>query len=705
MPPRRRRRPRALGVLATAAAAVALALNAASAAALTPSSAPTGEWSAVGGQVNAVARSGDAIYLGGSFQGLARRAPGIAAFDPDSGELAGPTAQLDPLPATPIAVKAVTAAADGGVYVAGNFVGAGGVRQQRLLRFTPAGALDRTFKPDVQGTTEVDDMSLGANGVLYMAGNFTTVGGQARTTVAAVDATSGALKAWHPATTGGVSQLAAGPDAVYLGGDFTQVGGVARSRAAAVGPVDGAVLPWKPEPNDRVGALALDGSTVYLGGDFTKLQGADRFRLAAVDAGGAGALRAWNPAPSAAVTRLIADGTRVYAAGAFERIGAQSPQPSHRFLAAIDATSGDALPWDPLASRVPADVAVAGGRVFLSWAAGGGATVPKLADQFRCGLASVDATTGAASSWDPSVESDLSRSGNCNPTLTYGAGAQALAIAGGRVWAGGAFGVANLRKRGGLAALDAASGEPLPWAPALGDVSQAAEFVMDLVPSSDGATMYLGGRFTKVNGQTRLNAAAVATAGAASAPADLRGWDPAPQGGSAPVVRALALSPDGKLVVLGGNFSKAGAPSRDRINLAAVDATSAAAQAWRPNPSGGNVRDLLVDGATQRLYVAGSFTAITATSTDVATPDRVNRAGLAAVDLAATPAPPCCRGTPGWRWAPTAASRQSRSAPRSSSPAASSRCPATARPTSRRSRLRPPRWTPGARRSIAASAR
>ena len=618
-------------MLVLASASATLAFCTASASALTPSSTPTGAWSVVGGQVSAVARSGNALYLGGAFQGLARRAPGIAAFNADSGELEGPTAQLDQLAAAPIRVTATTAAADGGVYVAGVFVGVGGARQQRLLRFAPSGALDRAFAPDVQGATDIRDMDLGGNGVLYIAGTLATVGGAQRTTLAAVDGATGALKAWQPALAGEVRQIEAGPDAVYLGGGFSEVGGVPRAHAAAVGLVDGATLPWRPDPNGTVAALALDGSTVYLGGDFTQVAGTDRFRLAAVAAGGTGALATWNPAPSGGVSRIAISASRVYVAGSFQRIGSQQPQPARRFLAALDKTSGEALPWDPLASRQPSDIAVANGRVYLAWR--GGDALPRLADQFRCGLASVDADTGVPTSWNPSVEAVETTSGNCDPAQFYKSGTETMTLAGGRVWAGGDFGVANIRRRAGLAALDASTGQPLAWAPTLADVT--AEVVQDLLPSADGATIYVGGRFARINGQTRKNAAAISATGAADTPGDLRAWDPAPDNaGGTGVVRALALSPGG-LVYLGGNFVKAGANGLARTNLAAVDAVTGVAQLWRPNPEGGNVRDLLVDPATQRLLVAGSFTVITGSSTAPTPPpsDRLNRTGLAAVDI------------------------------------------------------------------------
>ena len=51
-----------------------------------------------------------------------------------------------------------------------------------------------------------------ANGVVYMGGSFSQMGGQSRSNIAAVDATSGALLGWNPGASGTVSSLAVSAD-------------------------------------------------------------------------------------------------------------------------------------------------------------------------------------------------------------------------------------------------------------------------------------------------------------------------------------------------------------------------------------------------------------------------------------------------------------------------------------------------------------
>lgn len=640
-------------------------LSASDAAAFAPSNDPSGDWTVVGGQVNAVTSTQDAVYLGGSFRGLARRSPGLAAFEPGgTGDFIGPAKALDPLAGTPIRVTAITPATGGGLYVAGDFAGIGGVARPRVLKLGPDGALDEAFKPQL-GDSSVTEMALGTNNVLYLLGPA-TIGDpvQQRNGLAAVNALTGAATPWNPSVAPStVDRVTVSADAVYLGGSFTSIGGQARTGAAAVNLSTGGVLGWDPQvEGGTVGALALDGSTVYLGGNFTSVGGEIRSALAAVDGAGAGALKAWNPSPSAplpnkaAVSQIKVGDAGVYVLGNFSQIGGAAAQ-SREYVAALDPSTGEVLPWDPqIGPRIgrtrppaPANLAPDGDRVHIIWTESS-LRMPTLNNDdgaARCGLASVDATSGAPLPWNPSISPNVDAT--CAPIDGYqsGGGAGLLAVADGKVWAGGTFTLVNVRRRYGLAAVDPATGQPLPWAVQLGEEDTESDpntsnTVLDLAPSPDGSTIYIAGTFSKVNGVTRANAAAVRAAllpdGAA-----LTDWDPGPSGPppNSGLVRTLAPSPDGTLIYLGGDFEQVrGATGRvTRARLAAVESatgtsTGRAAGPPLPSPSpGGGVFDLLIDPnpANGRLFVAGQFNGL-----DTAPSNRVPRAGLAAVNI--TPA-------------------------------------------------------------------
>ena len=81
---------------------------------------------------------------------------------------------------------------------------------------------------------------------------------------------------------------------IYVGGTFTSVGGQVRNRIAALDAVTGVATPWNPNPNSLVNVLLLDGGTLYVGGAFTTIGGQTRNRLAELSTA-TGVVTAWNP--------------------------------------------------------------------------------------------------------------------------------------------------------------------------------------------------------------------------------------------------------------------------------------------------------------------------------------------------------------------------------------------------------------------------
>lgn len=145
------------------------------------------------------------------------------------------------------------------------------------------------------------------------------------------------------------------------------------------------------------------------------------------------------------------------------------------------------------------------------------------------------------------------------PTWQVGGIVWALAATGDVVVAGGRFStlrepgpvfsgersgpLRGFRTRVNLAVLDAATGEPTDCRL---DVTQGGNpggaIVKALTVSPDGSVLYVGGRFTRVQGQARTNVAAVDLAACRVLP-----WAPAAQ----PTVNALAASTD--TVYVGGS--------------------------------------------------------------------------------------------------------------------------------------------------------
>jgi hypothetical protein len=164
-----------------------------------PSNGTTGDWTLVGGRgVSALDRFGDVVYMAGAFTGIARRAPGIAAFDTTTGTIAADLA--DPNPASS-ATTAVAALPDGGAYVASSSSGPTGAVQHRLIHYTPEGAIDPAFRPRIDGGP-IEDIDVGSDGTVYVAGSFTTASGLARNGLAAFRPETGAVTGWNPRVVG-----------------------------------------------------------------------------------------------------------------------------------------------------------------------------------------------------------------------------------------------------------------------------------------------------------------------------------------------------------------------------------------------------------------------------------------------------------------------------------------------------------------------
>ncbi|SFK20763.1 fibronectin type 3 domain-containing protein [Cellulomonas sp. KH9] len=161
-----------------------------------------------------------------------------------------------------------------------------------LASFDATTGAPRSCRPSVTlsgGTATIRALTLAPDGrTLYIGGNFSNVGGTNVARLAALDVPTCTVRAAFRPT--GISSVVRAvsvtQDAVYLGGDFTSVAGQPRGSFAAVSPTDGALLPWVADAELRGFAVAAgkDGSTVAVGGDFFTVNGQDSHGFAVVDA-------------------------------------------------------------------------------------------------------------------------------------------------------------------------------------------------------------------------------------------------------------------------------------------------------------------------------------------------------------------------------------------------------------------------------------
>jgi hypothetical protein len=577
------------------------------------------------GPVESTVRDGNTIYIGGSFLKVGPSSGGGVEVDAVTGK---PRAAF---PKVAGVIEVVVPDGHGGWFIGGDFSGVAGLPHHNLAHLLPNGAV-AAWNPEPDGPVAALALS---DGTLYLGGAFGTIGGQTRHLAAAVDVRTGVVRPWDPdvhadevAGYNRVWAILVAGDVVYMGGAFTTVGGQRRYCLAALDATTGKPTAWNPSPDSDVRTLALKDSTLYVGGGFWNIGGRTRKVLAAVDRttgearswdagvdqvpenvyqggrrvmglivsdttlyvagifnriGGAtrqglaavstatGAATSWDPHAviadwlPASFYGLARLGRTLYVGGWFDSLGGRSATQSGGMTGAIDMETGLAVDWNPRPNNVVSALAAAGGAVYL-----GGHFSSVWNWQPRVGLAALDATTGALKPWNPGADNLV----------------KSLAVRGGKVYAGGWFSTMGGRPRRGLAAIDAQSGAVTDWDPGC----NGPIWTIALGES----TLYAGGWFESVGGQPRRDLAEVDTlTGAVTA------WDPHPDN----IVFALARQ--GSIVYVGGDFTNIGGAAR--LYVAALDATSGAATTWKPDANS-DVECIAVKDTT--AYVGGRFTHI-----------------------------------------------------------------------------------------------
>jgi hypothetical protein len=389
-----------------------------------------------------------------------------------------------------------------------------------------------------------------------------------------------------PKVTGYVYSIAADAHGGwFLSGNFTAVGGVPRYCLAHV-LSDGRVAPWNPNPNYvpyGTGGLLVSGSTVYVSGGFATISGKPRLYIAALDATTGEAL-AWDAHADGIATPLAIHGNTVYVGGLYGHIGGQP----RNNIAALDATSGAATAWNPDADDGVWSVAVRGKHIYV------GGSFSHIGGEHRSLIAEVDAEIGMATEWNPGAEGP-------SPNLAV----IALLLHGDKLYVGGSFTSIGGRTRLGLAAFDAKNGIVTPWDPN----ARAAYGSPNIsILRADGNSIYVGGYFQSIGEKPRNYVAELDARTAAATD-----WNPDPSN----VVYGMALAES--TVCIGGTFKSMGMVPRH--NLAAFDVATGRVTDWNPNPDGLIVYALATNGGT--LYAGGDFTQIGGQS----------RSDLAALDM------------------------------------------------------------------------
>ena len=218
------------------------------------------------------------------------------------------TAMVDPTEPPPDAIRGsfdqtpvyASIEANGRFYIGGIFEEVGGEAQSSIAAIEVAtGQLDPNFRPVVAGPDAyVKAMAMSPDGQwLYIGGEFTSVNGVARNRVAKIDARTGAVDSnFDPDINNSVETLAANQFSVWIGGKFGRVGGELHRGLAKVRATDGQIADdWISETDGNVLDIELAGADLWVGGNFDTISGQPIEKLARLNATTGAVHGSWNP--------------------------------------------------------------------------------------------------------------------------------------------------------------------------------------------------------------------------------------------------------------------------------------------------------------------------------------------------------------------------------------------------------------------------
>jgi hypothetical protein len=230
------------------------------------------------GGVGAIALGGSAIYVSGGFANIGGQPRDrFAALDLTTASATSFTMSIYSLdPFNPSATISALAVGGPVLYVCGRFDGLSGQPRKDI------GAVDAVTgdatpwnpAPAANGQSFVVSALAVDGPTVYAGGLFNNIGGLPHNSLAALLPETGAATFWDPdpknpsSGFSTVGVITVSGSTVYVGGSFTSIGGQPRIGIAALDPATGAATAWNPNSLGILGAraLAVSGQTVYVDG-------------------------------------------------------------------------------------------------------------------------------------------------------------------------------------------------------------------------------------------------------------------------------------------------------------------------------------------------------------------------------------------------------------------------------------------------------
>src|ERR1039458_8470149 len=417
--------------------------------------------------------------------------------------------------------------------------------------------------------------SLLLSNTIFLGGSFQSVSPYCGT-VAPVNATSGQLINKFPRISGPVSAVVGdGVGGWFIGGNFTFVEGLPLQNLVHVTASNSVDTTWEPVPDGAVQALAVSGNTLLVGGAFQHIANQPRSGLAAFAITN-GSLKSFTADVQGQISCITTWSNKIVIGGEFSSV-AITARTNLAILNAADLTVASFAP-NPTTTDDSFSVInclnVYSNTLYI------GGVFTTVLGQSHTNIAAINLSSNLVSSW------------SVTPNDTV----YAIAVGPQSVFFGGAFTMVGNSLRNYLVAVDPISASVQTWNPNISEnpfFNGGDSFVDTLLLTNN--TLYVGGNFGTISGQTRLYAAAVDANFAT-----ILAWNP--RLNSAPNCFALQSS----TVCIGGVFCAANGLLR--YGACAIDIKTGNILNWNPDAEGGSVD--AIAGFGTNIYLGGTFTTI-----------------------------------------------------------------------------------------------
>lgn len=401
------------------------------------------------GTIKALAATGNTLYVGGSF----------TAFVPKVHPLAGsrgvvfttPSGNADtlfPKFSGSSGLAAVVPDGQGGWYVGGGVENVGQNKRNLAARVSSQG---KVFDWQVPQGTEKVQLIAATDSSVIIAGNISVQGKPYH--LFAVDAETGQTIRWKYLMEGKIHSIVARNNILYVAGEFTTIAGQFRKGLAALDARTGRLLPWNPFDESYslrdfyCTSLALGDSTLYVCGMSSFLQQSQRFSFLGEIFLATGTFTSWQPTLGNNVVSSIAVVNNTIAASGYKRnINFSYSGP---LFTLFNRSTGAVADSSIVPNGEIYTMAVQDSILYLG---GSFSAINKIK---RFGLASLHLASGKLTDWAPYTNGGARCLSFVNKRLFVGGGFSLCGV--------------PYFQRESLAALDTKTGEILPWNPTEGD--------------------------------------------------------------------------------------------------------------------------------------------------------------------------------------------------------------------------------------------